>query len=757
MKDLSFEPLIAPSLWLGLALIAAGMLVWYALRRPGGTPRKHWSVMVGFMSAAVGVVLFLLLNPTWSHQIEPPGGKPVITLLVDASKSMATPDASGGISRYAAASQVATDLVKSLSDEFEVRVEQFDKSARAIDYADLATITPTGPSTDLATAIGSAIDQERSQGQSVVLLSDGIHNAGGGAARVLQAARVARSLACPIYTRTFGGDVRSNEVAIELHSPQDLAIVGQKLPLTATVTHRGIASGRTIVTLLQDGKTVDQRDVLLDSSGASDAHFLITQDKVGIYPYELRVQPLPAQASLANTTVSYVLRVVDEPIRVLLLEGKPYWDSKFLIRTLSSDPAMALDAITRISDGRLIRRAISHTHSGDAPSTITDTWKILADPKEPLSSADKLRGYQIVVLGRDIDAFLDDAAISNLQTWIAQQGGSLVCYRGSPTEQPDPRLDKLLPVQWTSVTPTRFRMAMTAQGRDLNWLQSDGLADDPLSRLPTLAAEDAVAFSKPLAVVLATSTQADGAPAPAVVYHPYGTGRVVTVEGAGMWRWAFLPPQYQQQEQIYSSLWQSMMRWLTSGANLKPGQICSLRADRIRFSSDEPATATLLVRDDKDQTKVPAVELRLTDAEVANTHSGTATSYVPAPMGSQTGVFRVNFGLLLPGRYLAQVSGAKPDDPASRIIFDVRQVDQEETDLQARPDLMQRIASDSGGAVLSASNPVSDLESHFKSELARTHPPQFEFSSAWDRWWLLVAALGLWGASWGGRRWGGLI
>jgi len=67
MKDLSFEPLVAPSLWLGLSLVAAGMLVWYALRRPGGTPTKHWAVTIGLMSAAVAVVLVLLLNPTWSH------------------------------------------------------------------------------------------------------------------------------------------------------------------------------------------------------------------------------------------------------------------------------------------------------------------------------------------------------------------------------------------------------------------------------------------------------------------------------------------------------------------------------------------------------------------------------------------------------------------------------------------------------------------------------------------------------------------
>ena len=45
---------------------------------------------------------------------------------------------------------------------------------------------------------------------------------------------------------------------------------------------------------------------------------------------------------------------------------------------------------------------------------------------------------------------------------------------------------------------------------------------------------------------------------------------VVVIEGAGMWRWAFLPPQYQKQEEIYGGLWHSMLRWLVSATGLMP-------------------------------------------------------------------------------------------------------------------------------------------------------------------------------------------
>ena len=80
------------------------------------------------------------------------------------------------------------------------------------------------------------------------------------------------------------------------------------------------------------------------------------QDKPGLYPYEARVEPIPGEATQANNSATYLLRVVDQPVRVMLLEGKPYWDSKFLVRTLSSTPAVELDSIVRVAEGRLMRR-----------------------------------------------------------------------------------------------------------------------------------------------------------------------------------------------------------------------------------------------------------------------------------------------------------------------------------------------------------------------------------------------------------------
>jgi hypothetical protein len=232
-----------------------------------------------------------------------------------------------------------------------------------------------------------------------------------------------------------------------------------------------------------------------------------------------------------------------------------------------------------------------------------------------------------------------------------------------------------------------------------------------------------------------------------VIYQPYGTGRVIVVEGAGMWRWAFLPPQYQAQEEVYASLWHSMLRWVAGGAGLLPGQKVALRADKISFATDEVATATLLIRDEA--AKGRPVELTGPDLPQPK-------AFAPSVLGEDPGSFRINFGKLPAGRYQASVQGSQPGDVASKAVFDVRVIGAEQLDLQARPDLMKRLAEDGSGATL-GDDPAGQVSKMFKDHLARTRPPRHERSTAWDRPWVLLAVFGLWAMAWAVRRSGGLV
>ncbi len=332
------------------------------------------------------------------------------------------------------------------------------------------------------------------------------------------------------------------------------------------------------------------------------------QDAAGLFRYEVLADPLPGEVTTANNSSPLLLRVVDQPVRVLLLEGKPYWDTKFLIRSLATDESIELTAVVQLAEGRLLERKITRHDK-----TTDDQWTIEKDAGKFLADRATLASYQIVILGRNAEVFLSDEALTRLAKWLDSNDGSLVCFRGAPSLKINQRLDELMPVRWTASAETRFRAQWTDEGQALRWLPGEG-ETDPLTAMPALATTAQPKVKPYVATVLATNAGGGrpgpgprvlgaplGAPpgAPTVPLVTYraagsvGSGRVVAVEGAGMWRWAFLPPQHQDRDELYGSLWRSLIRWLVTNAGMLPSQRLALRAEKCTFNTEEDAVVAL--------------------------------------------------------------------------------------------------------------------------------------------------------------------
>ena len=173
-----------------------------------------------------------------------------------------------------------------------------------------------------------------------------------------------------------------------------------------------------------------------------------------------------------------------------------------------------------------------------------------------------------------------------------------------------------------------------------------------------------------------------------------GSGRVVAVEGAGMWRWAFLPPQHQDRDELYGSLWRSLIRWLVTNAGMLPSQRLALRAEKSTFNNEENAVVSLQVREDRWTGGTPQIEL-----------SGPAPAHgrkpwLCKPWGNAPGQYHADLGRLAEGRYRVRVVGAAKDETSAEAAFDVRGNLKERLDVAARPANMTWIAQASGGAEL---------------------------------------------------------
>ena len=767
MQYVTLEPQIPLALWVPLALAAAALLVAYGLAARDRLSRGRRAGVMALMTVALALPLVILLNPTWLERIPPPEGKPVLTILVDYSASMATRDVEGGKTRYELASQYAAEAARELEDRYEVRLRCFADDSSPTSAEDLAARLPDGATTDLAEAILDALDADRPQGQAVMILSDGIHNAPGGWAPLRESVAKAKAMATPLYVKTVGGQTEVRDLEIELDRPrEEVAFVGQSVPVVVSLRTQGSLTGKTRLQLVLGDEVVEQRDVDLTSGGETQETFMLTQETSGLHRYEIRAEPLPGEVTPMNNTVGLLVRVIDEPVRVLLLEGKPYWDTKFLIRTLAADRSIELTAVVKLAEGRLLQRQITRVPAtggstttdvpaggaaeepSDASTLRDEQWAIRQDAAEILADAETLASYQVVILGRDAEVFLSDEALLRLEKWLKQRECFLVCFRGQPMSQIPQRLGRLMPVRWTpSRDPQHFRVKMTDSGRRLRWLPA--AADDALAELPPLATTARIEGREVAGTLATVASGTQERNSPVISYLRVGMGRVVVVEGAGMWRWAFLPPKDQQHDETYGLLWRNLIRWLVTDVELRPSQRMALLPQEISFATTDQAAADLIIREEYLGEKVPEVEL-----------SGTSLTeprrVTPVPAGSEPGRFRVVFGPLPEGQYRARVVNAAVQDDSAEAAFDVRPSD-EALKVEAKPQEMKiEIAGPSGGEVLEDTDPRS-LADRFEQHLVRTRPERMTRTTAWDRWWLLAAALALWGSTWGMRRWSGLV
>src|SRR5262249_37879931 len=157
--------------------------------RPAVISPARWLIAIALLGAAFALVLAILLNPIAVTPIAPPQGKPQLTILVDRSASMAVTDQSGGRSRFQTAAEIATQVEHDVRQTFAVELRTFADRMTSVSAAQLSTLPAEGQVSDLATPIRESLNGAHDPGQTLLVLSDGIHNAAGGVSQVREAVK----------------------------------------------------------------------------------------------------------------------------------------------------------------------------------------------------------------------------------------------------------------------------------------------------------------------------------------------------------------------------------------------------------------------------------------------------------------------------------------------------------------------------------------------------------------------------------------
>jgi len=746
-NDISMHPPFPVSAIAGIGVVVIALaLAAYWRARANARPVRRLFLVVLRCIAVIGLVA-VLLRPMRAEPTVRAGERPIFVVAVDQSASMKTPDVEGA-SRDAALrstfDQSRDVFERELSAQYDVRYFTFSDETQPVVFDEiLKGSAPAGTSTDLAATLLQTTNTPTNRTLAgVLLVSDGRDNAG---SDVRRAAAFVKSANAGIWSVPVGSEAEAHDVFVSARLKQSYLFVDQPGNVTVTIAHAGFAGQYANVTMSREGAVMKTERVAITERGAT-LDIPITETQKGVFKYSVEVEPLPGEADTRNNKRTVFVRVVDERTKVLFVESRPYWDSKFLLRTLQRDPNIEVTSLFQVIESKLVAIAESSGKETMEKATVTQGVR-LPETKEDLYK------FDCMILGKGVDALLTAEQLALVRDFVSERGGGVIFSRGRSYGFDNEALAALEPLVWERDSVHGKRFELTPEGKS-NPVFSFGKtvsADTIIRELPEMVSVTKVSQEKSLSVVLARSKTENSAEELATIaYQRYGKGKVMSVGATGMWRWAIMPPEYAQYDDVYARFWGQMVRWLVSDSDFLPGQELSFRTDRYTYDLGEMVQLN--------------VRTKFMDGQALN-----PVATVTAPSGKSVripidadpqapGAYTANFLPDEEGEFIAMLEygdAATRNAPQESAPFTVYSDNTETRFVSADHALLNDIAKATGGETI----PLDRLDTLPEKVLAfeqqtRTESKQID---VWDKLGVFAALLAFLAAEWFARRRSGLV
>ena len=507
-----WRPYYSPVLTLLVVGILIVLAVWANLPVRGS---RSVTAAIALLMRCILILMIalLLMGPSTLEPGRESSIKSTLRILLDRSASMQTPDV-GDLPRYDYARQhwLSPDRLQSLREDYDVKLFAFDQSLRAIQERWLKQTSDevaTAGVSHIATSVADSLTGTSQSGEIVLVLSDGRDTLD---APMHPVGRIARSVNTPIYTVSLGGPSMTRDLAVTAVPAQPYLFAEEPGSITVRVMRSNIHQFDMVLHVEQDGRHDTYPLDFLQSDTAS-IDIPIRHDAPGTYDYKVWVDCVPGEADDTNNTQPVFIEVTAKRLRVLVLEGQPYWDTKFLAHALRQDPRIELTQITQLSHDRREIIAPDNTDAIDLPDSL-----------------EALAQYDVIILGKKIGNVLDERTIALLPKYVSEQGGRLVFARGrayDPEAVEDASIASALrvlePVVFSAGTWHNQRLALEPAGLRHPGLQpTDDTAPDKLfndmsdnTEMPTLLDVPVIEREKAAARVLARTRPVTGPSMPA--------------------------------------------------------------------------------------------------------------------------------------------------------------------------------------------------------------------------------------------------
>lgn len=315
--------------WILLILLCMSAVAFSIFTYRNTTPlisRDRKIILVSLRSVALLIILFALFEPIYTiiNTFEKP---PHLVVLLDNSRSLAIPDASGEReSRY-------KKLLSSINfDKFgeNILFYKFDKHAIAIENFIVDSLKLNGQLTDISEAIRtSSANAEEKNICSMLLITDGAFNTGNNP--IFDAENFAK----PIYTIGVGDTVAPKDISLSSVVTNEIAYIENPIPVTVNFNSTGFNDNIIKIILLDNDKKVAEQEIKLNSERENYTILFEYNPLVeGTRKLTATINKLDGEITDKNNSASQYVKILKNKRTVAMFSGYPSPDFAFIKRAL---------------------------------------------------------------------------------------------------------------------------------------------------------------------------------------------------------------------------------------------------------------------------------------------------------------------------------------------------------------------------------------------------------------------------------------
>ncbi len=608
-----FEQPWSQAVTLLIILGATGLIIWL-YRREGQVPIHYKIGLAVIRISLVLLTLFMLSEAVLSVERT---GLPYFIFMVDDSASghivdhFENPKIKGALgdltmqaepTRLAVAQAwLAHDNAKVLHEiqkQNKLRFYLVSSSARVLTEVDTPTdikeainkikaVEPTGGQSRLGAGVRQVLTELRGVPPSaIVLLSDGQTTEGESLAK---AAEFAARKGVPIYAIGLGNPEPPRDVELTELLVDDVAFVDDLVRFQAKLLSRGFAGKEVTVRLKerdrssQDPKAdreIESIRVTIPPDGQPKRIEIGHRPKqTGEMLYTLEVDSLPRELQADNNKLQRVINVRKEKLKVLLVDGEPRYEFRYLKNYLEREETIDLNVVLLSSDPEY------------------NEQDRVALPTIP-AAKEELFAYDVILLGDADSSFLSASQMQNIADFVTEKGGGILfiagenfdplSYKGTPLEflLPMELADARNPSALGNAIPA-FRPELSVEGRSspiFRFGDDEATSAQIWQNLPELFWYLEAPRKKPAAIVLAehpTQMGSDGK-LPLFLYQFVGAGKSMLNAVDDTWRWRF-----RVGDRYFGRFWIQTIRFLARSKLIGQKQ-AEVETDRRRYQRNQP-------------------------------------------------------------------------------------------------------------------------------------------------------------------------